>query len=343
MKETSEEQQNSIRKYLLASLDDEVEMRRIEEKILLDDAFVEQLSIAEDELIDEYLDGTLTETEREQFLRFFLLSPENNEKLRLIENLRKYAAKQPAVYNVKQLSEKKTNWSDWQKLFSSTPIRFAAVAILLFGFIFLIWRVAFYQSDVDRGLAELRIAYREARPIEARTTINSDYVPLMVTRGNTTAVVDEKARRRAEILLSDASERLSDAEAHHALGLLFLVDKKYDKVLEEFNFALKFAPDKANIHNDLGAALFEKAKQAEMDGKSDEASENYSLALKSLNQALEIDNSSLEALFNKALVLQKMQNPNQAQEAWEKYLEKDSASLWANEARKNAELLKQKR
>jgi hypothetical protein len=63
MKETSEEQQNSIRKYLLASLDDEVEMRRIEEKILLDDAFVEHLSIAEDELIDEYLDGTLTETE----------------------------------------------------------------------------------------------------------------------------------------------------------------------------------------------------------------------------------------------------------------------------------------
>jgi CHAT domain-containing protein len=37
-----------------------------------------------------------------------------------------------------------------------------------------------------------------------------------------------------------------------------------------------------------------------------------------------------------------MQNPNQAQEAWEKYLEKDSASPWANEARKNSELLKQK-
>lgn len=342
MKETSEEQQNSIRKYLLASLDDEVEMRRIEEKILLDDDFVEQLSIAEDELIDEYLDGILTETEREQFLRFFLLSPENKEKLRLIQNLRRYAAKQPAVYNVKQPSEKKAKRFDWRKLFSSTPMRFAAVAFLLFGFIFLIWRVAFYQSDVDRGLAELRIAYRDTRPIESRTTINQDYAPLLVTRGNTTAVVDEKARRRAELLLLDASKSLSDAEAHHALGLLYLVDKKYEKALEEFNLALKFAPDKAKLHNDLGAALLEKGRQAEIDEKFDEALENYSLALKSLNQALEIDNSSLEALFNKALVLQKMQNPNQAQEAWEKYLEKDSASPWANEARKNLELLKQK-
>jgi hypothetical protein len=109
MNETPEEEQKSIRKYLLANLDDKVKMRRIEEKILLDDDFLEELSIAEDELIDEYLDGTLTEAEREQFLRFFLLSPDNKEKLRLTQNLRKYAAKQPDVYEDKQPSEKK-NW-----------------------------------------------------------------------------------------------------------------------------------------------------------------------------------------------------------------------------------------
>jgi tetratricopeptide (TPR) repeat protein len=228
-------------------------------------------------------------------------------------------------------------------LFSSPALRFAAVAFLLFGFVFGIWRVAFYQSNVDRGMAELRIAYRETRPIESRTTINTDYAPLLVTRGNTTSAVDEKALRRAEIFLSDASENSPNAEARHALGLLYLADKKYDKALEEFNLALKIAPRTAKIHNDLGAALLEKAKQAETDEKFDEALENYSLALKSFNQAIEIDNSSLEALFNKALVLQKMQNPNETQEAWERYLEKDSASPWANEARRNLESLKQKK
>jgi hypothetical protein len=171
---------------------------------------------------------------REQFLRFFLLSPENNEKLRLIENLRKYAAKQPAVYNVKQLSEKKTNWSDWQKLFSSTPIRFAAVAILLFGFIFLIWRVAFYQSDVDRGLAELRIAYREARPIEARTTINSDYVPLWLLAEIQLLLLTKRLAAALRYFFRMRRRGCRTLKLTTLSGFCFLVDKKYDKVLEEF-------------------------------------------------------------------------------------------------------------
>ena len=339
MNETSEEQQNFIRKYLLASLDDEVEMRRIEEKILLDDDFVEQLSIAEEELIDDYLDGTLAETERQQFLRFFLISPENKEKLRLIQNLRKYAAKQPAVYEVKRHAEKKDKWFDWRGLFFSPTMRFAAIAFLLFGVVFGIWRIAFYQSDVDRGLAELRLAYRGQRPVESRTTANFDYAPFSVTRGNAFPISDEKAQRRAELLLSEAAKNPSNIQAHHSLGLLYLADKKYDKALDEFNFALKLAPNNPKLHSDAGAALLEKAKQAETEKKFDEAGENFPLALKSVNRALELDNSLLEALFNKALILQKMQITNQAREAWEKYLEKDSASPWAEEARKNLRML----
>jgi hypothetical protein len=92
MNETYKQSQSSVRKYLLGSLDDKVKMRRIEENLLLDDEFAKQLLIAEDELIEEYLDHTLNEQEREQFLQFFLLSPENKEKLRFIQNLRKYAA-----------------------------------------------------------------------------------------------------------------------------------------------------------------------------------------------------------------------------------------------------------
>ena len=86
------EEQKAIREYLLGALSNKAEMRRIEEKILLDDDFVEKLSVAEDQLIDEYLDGTLVASEHKSFNQFFLILPERKQKLRLIRDLRKYAA-----------------------------------------------------------------------------------------------------------------------------------------------------------------------------------------------------------------------------------------------------------
>lgn len=341
MNENSEEQQNAVRKYLLGNLDDKAEMRRIEEKIMLEDDFGEQISIAEDELVDQYLDGTLGEPERERFDRFFLLAPQNKEKLRLTENLRKYAATRGGVQDVKPVSEEKRGWINWRKLFSSPAFGFAGIVLIILALGFGIWRAAFYQSDVDRGLAQMHLAYRGQRPVESRTTANFEYAPPADTRGNAAPAFDEKARRRAEIFLSDAAENSPDAKAHHALGLLYLAEKRFDEALNEFNLALNSAPGDAKIHSDLGATLLEKAKQAEADGKTDEILENLLLSLKSINRALELDNSLLEALFNKGLVLQKMRLSNQSREAWEKYLEKDSASPWAEEARRNLELLKQ--
>jgi tetratricopeptide (TPR) repeat protein len=260
MEKNSNEQQNAVRKYLLGNPDDKVKMRQIEEKILLDDNFAEQLSLAEDELIDEYLDGSLTETEREQFLHFFLISPENKEKLRLIQNLRKYAAQSTALQDSEQFSEKYRGRFDWRKLFSSPALRFAVIVLIVFGLGFGIWRAAFYQSDVERGLAQLRTAYRGQRPIESRTTANFDYAPPSNTRGNGNTVSDEKAERRAEIYLSEAADS-GNAAAHHALGLLYSARNEYDKALNEFNFALKLEPANAKLYNDLGAVMLEKGKK----------------------------------------------------------------------------------
>ncbi|MFN2393311.1 MAG: CHAT domain-containing protein [Pyrinomonadaceae bacterium] len=336
----SPEDQDSIRKHLLGNLTDKVKMRRIEEKILLDDQFVEDLSVTEDELMDEYLDDTLTASEREQFLQFFLISPERKEKLRLIRNLREIAAKAETARSVEKFSKKKTVFFDWQGLFSPASLRFAVFALIVGGLGFGVWRIAFYQSDVEKGLAELRLAYRGERPVEARTTANFDYAPLLNTRGGMKPALEETARRRAENFLLNATENSTDAKARQALGLLFLTEKKFDEALIQFNLALKSAPGDATLHNDLGAVLLEKAKQAETEERFDESMENKALSLQAINRALEIDPVMTEALFNKALVLQKMPAPEQARTAWNKYLEKDSASPWADEARKNLELLR---
>lgn len=340
MKGISEMQQNSIKRYLLGSLDDTVEMRQIEEKILLDDDFAEQISIAEDELVDDYLDGTLAETERERFLNFFLVSPEIEEKVRLVGNLRKYAAKQTAVpQNVKQFAEAKPDRFDWRRLFGAPAWQFAAVALVLFGIGFGVWRTAFHQSDAERGLAELRLAYRGERPIESRTTANFEYAALTETRGNSTAAGDEKARRRAELLLSEAEKNSPNAETHHALGLLYLTDRKYEQSLEEFNRALKFAPANAKIHSDAGAASLEMGKKAVAEKDGAQALTFFDQSLGHLDKAIELDPALLEPRFNRALCLQALPIPEQAKQAWREYLQLDADSPWAAEAKRHLQLL----
>ena len=336
MNEFSEERQ-TVRKYLLGTLDDTGELRRIEEKLMLNDDFTEHIAIAEDELIEQYLDGELSAQESEKFRQFFLAAPERKQKLAFIKNLKNYAAKtgiQPA-----SLKNEKERQSFFGWFLTPEFLRFAVV-ILLFGVIGLIvWRTAIYESDLDKGLAQMRAAYQGTRPLESRSTVDFGYAPLTVTRGGKVSPSDPKSLDRARFLLGNAAENPSDAQAHHALGIFYLNEKVFDKALEEFNTALEISPDDAKIYSDLGALYLEKANQAAALEKDSENLENLARSLESLNRALQINENLPETLFNKALVLQKMRQPNQAREAWQKYLEKDSTSDWANEARKNLEEL----
>lgn len=338
MKENSEERYE-IKKYLLGILTDEGKMRLIEERLLMDEDFAEELSIAENDLIESYLDGTLSDDERIRFKSFFLVNSERKEKLRLVKNLQKYADRQQP--DEKIAPQKKSSGFDWRVFFASPVFRFAAALILFCAAGAAIWRLAIYESDTDKGLAQLQTAFRGQRPTESRSTAQTDYAPFTVTRGNAAPAAAEKARSRAERYLLDATENSVDARAHHALGLLYFNEKKFDEALREFEIALKITPDDAKLQSDLGALYLEKAEIAETLENGEEFFKNADSALRHLNRALEIDPNQVEALFNKALLLQKMGITNQAVEAWEKYLEKDSSSPWADEARRNLEILKQ--
>lgn len=336
-----QKEQIAIREYLLGNLADGEKMRQIEEELLLDDDFNEMLSAAEEELIDEYLDDGLSEAAQDRFVQHFLASPERRQKLRLIQNLRKFAATTQRS-TTKSVPKEKALFFDWRRLFFSHALRFATMVLIIFGLGLVVWWMALYQSDVDKGLAQLHLAYHGRRPVEPRTSADFDYAPWSRTRGNNQAnPIDQKAQDRAERFLLDATENQSDAKAHQALGIFYLAQSQFEKALNEFNLALNLSPEDAKLHNDIGATYFEKSKQAETEGRGDEFFENANASLKHLNRALEINGNLLEALFNRALMLQKMRLTSQARETWERYLEKDSASPWADEARKNLEILKQ--
>jgi hypothetical protein len=95
MKSTAEEQ-NAVQQYLLGLLPPE-RQPALEERLLTDEAFFDELLIAEDELIDRYLSGRVSGAERESFESHFLLPPERRKKLRFARALRRCVAAKGAV------------------------------------------------------------------------------------------------------------------------------------------------------------------------------------------------------------------------------------------------------
>lgn len=82
-------EQRTIREYLLGGTS-QVDSLRVEDRLLTDNAFYEELVMAEDELIDQYLNDVLSQSERQSFETHFLAAPERQKKLRFARVFQKY-------------------------------------------------------------------------------------------------------------------------------------------------------------------------------------------------------------------------------------------------------------
>jgi hypothetical protein len=78
-----------IRSYLLRDLT-EKEQIEVENRLLTDEIFFQNLLIVEDELTDDYMFGLLSEHEQEKIRTYFFAAPERYEELRLAEIIDKY-------------------------------------------------------------------------------------------------------------------------------------------------------------------------------------------------------------------------------------------------------------
>ena len=84
-------EQQILRTYLLGQSSPE-DSSRFEERLLSDGSFYDELLIAEEELIDEYLTEELSEAERRHFESHFLLVTERQQQLRFARAFHKYVA-----------------------------------------------------------------------------------------------------------------------------------------------------------------------------------------------------------------------------------------------------------
>lgn len=347
----NDDDQNTVRQYLLRQLSDDEE-RVIEQRLLSEDALFEELEIGEDELIDEYLAEELSADERKTFQRNFLGAPERKQKLKFAQALNRQISTAPLRADTVEPGWffRFTRWL--RQSFFTSHLLVAASILIVVGLGFAVWRGFFYHSDVDKGLIALNAAYSQQRPVEARIT-RFDYAPYTTTRGSEPERVDALERERAERYLLDAVRDHPGVVSYHALGKFYLANREFDKAIAQFEEAIKADPKTAQTYADLGAALLERGKieveaaaasqpsPNEGNANSGKGLADLALSLEKLNKALELDPNLLEARFNRALCYQYMMLPRQAAEEWREYLKKDSISKWADEARRNLKLLEQ--
>lgn len=344
-----------MRQYLLGGLE-EVAEERVEARLLSDDDYFKQMEIVENILIDEYVHGARAAGEREQMERRFLRSPERQHKLAFAQALRDeteaHAARpdsQTTAGDEQTTAEDELVAKDEESDASapgrrrpvlSAYLKIAAAVVAAVSVGIMGWWLTANRSPVPQAMDALNTAFKDRRLVEARIS-EINYAPFRRVRGGEEPQVDYASRNLAERLLLEAiSARPDDADSRHALGRLYLAEGKVDWAQEQFELALAKSRDDARLHGDLGVALMERgeAVRQEDPGRS---FEYFGNSLAQLNRALELDGSLPEALFNRALLYQHMMLPRQAREAWRAYLEKDSASPWADEARRNLKLLEE--
>lgn len=314
--------EETVREYLLGRVSDETTLAGLEDLLFADEEFCSQVALAEDGLINDYVLGRLDDADAESFRATLAGNPERSFKLELTRALRAKALTRAA-----NAREVRPSFLASLAAFFHQPKYVGAFAVLLVAALIAV--VYFSRQQSPDQLAELRSIYQQARPTQARIS-EFGYAPLTELRG-APQPAETNRLRRIENNLIEATEKSSSAETHHALGIFYLTQQKYTDAIREFERALKFADKSARIHNDLGAAHFELSKTVARERKLEELAQS----LEEFTKATELDSNFLEALFNKSLALQQLGLPREAQESWKLYLQKDPASSWATEARKN--------
>lgn len=143
-----------IRRYLLGLLGQQ-EQRQLEERLLSDTEYFEELLITEDELVDDYLEGALSEREREKFEQYFLATPERRQKVSFAKSLKKYVTV-AEVTELPTLGARNQEHAFWNRLIPANfhmkqpALRFSIAALLVI-FLGVSWLVVKNLSPQNRA------------------------------------------------------------------------------------------------------------------------------------------------------------------------------------------------
>jgi len=145
-----------IREYLLGRLEAGSELvERIDQQLLEDAEFAETVDIVEDELIEEYIEGTLSPADKLAMQKHFLQPPERQHKLRIARSLSRHFAtttsRNDGPATVRSLDWAALQW--WPRIGMYGGI--AAVVLLVISSTFLIWQRYQFQNELQEANQKL--------------------------------------------------------------------------------------------------------------------------------------------------------------------------------------------
>jgi hypothetical protein len=150
------EDEHLIRQYLLGELSEEGQAK-VQDRLLCDREFFDRLVAEENELMDDYLRGALTEEQEERFKSYFLAAPERHQKLRFAKALKKRISEDAPSRPGIEESPRRKHLSGLKGF--SLP-RFAAWAVAALIFVVGAW-VAIENARLRRQIDNARAAQAE--------------------------------------------------------------------------------------------------------------------------------------------------------------------------------------
>src|SRR5689334_18065768 len=162
------------------------------------------------------------------------------------------------------------------------------------------------------------IAARGGRTVEARLT-GFAWSAIRVQRG--TAALDP-----ARLELAGAAGAVIEKNpSGHEAGIGYLIIDRDSEAVEALQDAAQQSPNDPKVWSDLAAARYTLAARGD---------KPYELprALAAADHALRLDANLADALFNRALIVERLGIGEAARRAWQRYLQADGTSKWADEA-----------
>lgn len=206
------------KQYLLGALS-EADQQAFERALLAAPEQVEALELAEQELIDDFLQGTLTPPERARFTGYFLAAPARKQQLLVAQTLAQYAAEQAVDFTMQPAPAGSGGWRwrlasvfgvqhDWRKL------ALVGTLLVLLG---AAWAAWFFAKP---GAPAEDLAQR-ARPTPATVSSATPVVPPAASSPSPALLGEEVIARdiRARVA-SDPADLLIREQRAAALGLL---------------------------------------------------------------------------------------------------------------------------
>lgn len=159
----------TLRRHLLGQMSDE-ERDRTDEAYFGDRDFLEQLSIVEDELIESFVHGELSASDRRQFEEFFLRSPERRKRVALARKLEMALAR---ARTAKQKVERPVSASRFEKFplpsrWMLLPLAASLLLATLCGWLF--WQINRTSSELEGLRAALSAREQKAGELEQQLT-----------------------------------------------------------------------------------------------------------------------------------------------------------------------------